>query len=233
MKNSIAAFIALLLFTTSLFAQDNSNKFDSNSQRHGLWKGIHEGSKRPRYEGTFNHGKETGIFKYFDDTKAGSVIATRDFTAKDGSCYTVIFDQKGNKVSEGKEKNKQHEGEWKFYHKESPVIMTLENYKNGKLEGIRKVFYKSSAINEEATYKNGILNGPYKKYSEKGIVLEEAFYKNGEFHGPAVYRDIDGQIISKGSYVNGKKMGIWQFFEKGKLTKEVNMSNPRNKQNKA
>lgn len=232
MKNIIAALIALFLFSTTIFAQDNINKLDDKGQRHGLWKGIHEESKRPRYEGTFNHGKETGVFKYFDDTKAGPVIATRDFTAKDGSCYTTIFDQKGNKVSEGREKNRLHEGEWKFYHQESPVVMTIEKYKNGKLEGVRKVFYKSKALNEETTYKNGIKEGPYRKLTEKGIVLEEAIYKNGEFHGPAVYRDIDGKVLSKGSFVNGKKMGIWQFFENGKM-KEVNMSDPKNKQNKA
>lgn len=232
MKNSIAALIALFLFSTALFAQDNINKFDDKGQRHGLWKGIHEESKRPRYEGTFNHGKETGIFKYFDDTKAGAVIATRDFTAKDGSCYTTIFDQKGNKVSEGREKNKLHEGEWKFYHQESPVVMTIEKYKNGKLDGVRKVFYKNKELNEETTYKNGIKDGPYRKLTEKGIVLEECVYKNGEFHGPAVYRDIDGKVLSKGTFVNGKKMGMWQFAENGKM-KEVNMSDPKNKQNKA
>src|SRR5690606_33934540 len=107
--------LVLLVFLVSFgaLAQD-INKTDAAGKRHGLWKGTHEGSKRPRYEGTFDHGKEVGIFKFFDDTKAGTVIATRDFTAKDGSCYTTFFDQKGNKVSEGREFNRQREGEWKL-----------------------------------------------------------------------------------------------------------------------
>ena len=172
MKNTITALLTLFLFTT-IFAQEDINKFDAKGQRHGVWKGTHEESKRPRYEGTFNHGKETGIFKYFDDTKAGSVIATRDFSAKDGSYYTTFYDQKGNKVSEGREKNKLNEGEWKYYHKESAVVMTIEHYKNGKLNGPKKVFYKSKALNEESTYVNGVIDGPYKKYTEKGIVLED------------------------------------------------------------
>jgi antitoxin component YwqK of YwqJK toxin-antitoxin module len=29
-------------------------------------------------------------------------------------------------------------GEWKYYHQS---VMTLENYKNGKLEGLRSVYY--------------------------------------------------------------------------------------------
>ena len=57
----------LFLLTSSLFSQEY-NKLDSNGKKHGLWKGVHEASQRPRYEGTFDHGKEVGVFKYFDDT---------------------------------------------------------------------------------------------------------------------------------------------------------------------
>jgi hypothetical protein len=90
-------YIFLYLFqTVILFAQDY-NKLDENGKKHGLWKGIYEESKRPRYEGAFDHGKETGLFKFFDDTKTGTVIATRDFSANDNSCYTIFYNQKANK----------------------------------------------------------------------------------------------------------------------------------------
>ena len=54
--------IALLLTSLSLYAQD-FNKVDENGKKNGLWKGFHEGSKRPKYEGDFEHGKEIGTFK--------------------------------------------------------------------------------------------------------------------------------------------------------------------------
>ena len=60
------------MFSISLFAQE-FNQLDSNGKKQGLWKGVYEESKRPRYEGTFEHGKEVGMFKFFDDTKAGTV----------------------------------------------------------------------------------------------------------------------------------------------------------------
>lgn len=226
MRGCIATLTMFLLLSVNLFAQDGINKFDEKGRRHGLWKGIYEETKRPRYEGTFEHGKETGIFKYFDDTKAGSVIATREFK-KDGSCYTTFFDQKGNKVSEGKMIGKVHEGEWKYYHKESPVVMTIENYKNGKLNGIRKVFYKNKAINEETGYVNGVKHGIYKKYAENGVLLEDAAYKDGEFHGTATYKDPHGNVVAKGEFVLGRKRGIWKFYENGKLVREENMSASR------
>lgn len=215
-------FFICFLFSISIFAQE-INKLDENGKKHGVWKGIYEASKRPRYEGTFDHGKETGMFRFFDDTKAGTVIATREFNAKDNSCYTIFYNQNKNKVSEGKVVNKQFEGEWKYYHEDSPSIMTLEPYVNGKLNGIRKVFYKSGKIAEETSYKDGIKNGIYKSYAENGTLLEESNYKDGQYDGNAIYRNPTNEITAQGLYKNGKKVGIWKVLQKGKL-KEVNMN---------
>lgn len=214
----------LVLFSQTILAQTDFNKLDSNGKKHGLWKGFYEESKRPKYEGTFEHGKEIGVFNFYDDTKAKSIIATREFNVKDNSAYTIFYDQAKNKVSEGKLVNKLFEGAWKYYHQASSTIMTIENYKNGKLEGLRSVFYPNGKIAEETNYKNNLKDGLYKKYSDNGIVLEEAVYKNNEYNGLAVFRDPEGNIVSKGQFSKGKKAGIWQFFEKGKQVKEVNMS---------
>jgi antitoxin component YwqK of YwqJK toxin-antitoxin module len=214
--------IVILLITFSVFAQD-VNRVDVNGKKHGVWKGIYEESKRVRYEGTFEHGKEVRMFKFFDDTKAGTIIATREFNSNNNSCYTIFYNQNKNKVSEGKVVNKQFDGEWKYYHDDLPSIMTLELYVNGKLNGIRKVFYKSGAIAEETTYKNGIKDGRYKSFAENGVVLEESNYNNGEYDEQAIYRNVDNQIASQGFYEKGKKVGIWKMLEKGKL-KDVNMN---------
>lgn len=218
----------VLLNAFFINAQTNTNKLDADGKKDGLWKGIYEESKRPRYEGTFSHGKETGIFKFYDDTKAASVIATRDFSANDGSAYTIFYDQNKNKVSEGKVVNKLFEGEWKYYHQASPAVMTIENYSKGKLNGLRSVFYPNGKIAEEINYKNGIKEGVYKRYAENGTILELLNYKNNEYNGEAVFNNSDGTVASKGMFVNGKKSGNWQFFEKGKLVKEINMSDPKN-----
>ena len=90
-------YILILLFLTSISFAQNINKLDGNGKKNGVWKGVYEDSKRPRYEGTFEHGKEVGMFKFFDDTKEGTVIATREFAAKDNSCYTIFYNQKLNR----------------------------------------------------------------------------------------------------------------------------------------
>lgn len=224
-RGLIALFFLSVL---SLQAQSNSNNLDASGKKDGLWKGFYEGSKRPRYEGNFSHGKEIGVFKFFDDTKLGSVIATREFNAANNIAYTIFYDQANNKVSEGKAVNKLFEGEWKYYHQASQVVMTIENYRKGKLEGLRSVYYPNGKIAEETNYKNNLKDGTYKKYSENGTLLEESVYTNNNYNGLAVFKDPDGNVVSKGNFVNGKKSGIWQFYVKGKQVKEVNMSNPIN-----
>lgn len=211
-----------LLYIILLIAGVSSaqiNQTDASGKRHGLWKGTYEGSGRPKYEGTFEHGKETGTFKFFDDTKAGSVIATREFRP-DGSAWTTFFDQKKNKVSEGLVVNKKYEGEWKYYHEASAEVMTREFYKDGKLSGTRTVYYKSGAVAETAEYKDGKRHGKYRKLTEDGKPLEEVSFFNNLEEGPAVYYNPDGTVASKGNYVNGAKKGTWEFYRDGKLKKK-------------
>lgn len=227
MTNKI--FLGFLFFVNlSAFSQGVYNKLDEKGNKNGPWKGVYADTKNPKYEGTFEHGKEVGTFTFFDNTKMKTVVATREFNPKDNSAYTIFYDQLKNKVSEGKVINKLYEGQWKYYHKASKAIMTIENYNKGKLEGLRSVFYASGKIAEETMYKNDLKNGAYKRYTETGIIIEESNYKNNEFDGLAIFRDADdGTIVSKGKFVSGKKAGIWQFFAKGKLVKEENMSYPQ------
>lgn len=215
-----AALIIILVTCGSLTAQTDINLLNQNGKKQGPWKGLYEESKRVRYEGTFEDGKEIGTFKYYDDTKASSVLAERTFNPKDNSAYTVFFDQKKNKISEGKIIGKLREGEWIYYHENSTIPMTKERYKADKLNGLRQVYFPNGKIAEEINYTNGVREGNYRKYTPAGIVLEETFYKKGEIHGNAIFRGSDGKLASEGKFVNGLKKGMWKFYEGGKLVRE-------------
>lgn len=216
---SIIVFLISLLFSV-LHAQTENNKLDSKGLKHGIWKGVYEESKRPRYQGTFEHGKEVGVFQFFDDTQKGDVIATREFNPKDNSAYTIFYDQNKNKVSEGKVVNKLFEGEWKYYHYASPAMMTTENYKNGKLEGVRTVYFLNGKVAEQINYVDNLKQGTYKKYTENGIILEESNFKNNEYDGLAIFRNDSGIVVSKGMFAKGLKTGTWDVLENGKLVKK-------------
>ncbi|TDD98469.1 toxin-antitoxin system YwqK family antitoxin [Flavobacterium cellulosilyticum] len=225
-KKGVVVLILLNLFCVQ--AQNQVNKLDEKGNKNGPWIGKYADTKNLKYEGTFDHGKEIGIFTFYDNAKTKRVVATREFTPLDNSAYTIVYDQLKNKVSEGKVVDKLSEGKWIYYHKASKNIMSTEFYSKGKLEGLRSVFYPSTKIAEEMMFKDNQKNGIYKKYTETGIVIEESNFKNNQFDGPAVFRDPDeGTIVSKGKFTNGKKTGVWQFYDRGKLVKEINMSNPQ------
>ena len=221
--------ITVFCLCANVFSQSDFNKLDENGNKNGVWKGIYEESKRPRYEGTFDHGKEIGLFTFFEDTKSRTIIATREFNSKDNSAYTIFYDQNKNKVSEGKVINKLHEGVWTYYHKASKIIMTLENYKNGKLEGLKTINFPSGKVAELTNYKNGIKEGAYKKTAENGVLLEDLFYVNGEINGVSTFKGPDGLVVAKGTFKQGKKVGIWLFYENGKLVSKDNFNKPRKK----
>jgi len=214
--------IVILFFSISLFSQTDINKLDANGKKVGFWKGVFEDTKRPRYEGTFDNDKEVGLFKFFDNTKASNLIATREFNSKDNSAYTIFYDFNKNKISEGKVLNKLYEGLWIYYHKSSKAIMTSENYKNGNLEGAKTIYFPSGKVAEISNYNNGVLNGIYIKNDESGVTLEESFYVNGKLNGTTTYKAPDGLIVAKGTFKNGIKVGVWQFYENGKLESEDN-----------
>src|SRR5690349_18576344 len=117
-------YIALLSFSLgfsqtepkneTVKTQPAPNALDSKGERHGLWNGFYEDSKLLRYEGKFNHGKEVGLFTYYANSDKKIVMATREFDGK-GGAYTVFFDEKKNKVSEGNIINKLRQGAWKYY----------------------------------------------------------------------------------------------------------------------
>ena len=79
-KSGMLVLIFLNVFC--IRAQNNFNKLDEKGKKNGPWKGIYEDTKNPKYEGTFEHGKEVGFFTFFDNTKTKKVIATREFKPK-------------------------------------------------------------------------------------------------------------------------------------------------------
>ncbi len=207
-------FLILFFQISALLAQVTTNQLDSDGKKNGLWRGYYEESKRLRYEGTFLHGKEVGVFKYFDDTKAADVIATREFNEKDNSAYTIFYNQNKFKVSEGKVVNKLFEGEWIYYHFNSKAIMTKEWYKNGKLSGLRTVYFPDGKVAEETHYEDGLKHGSCKIYSDKGVVLEETVYQKGQYTDQLFLETLMVLLLPKGILCWVKKKVFGNFMKK-------------------
>ena len=220
MKFTLLLLFSLILSTSTLVSQNEVNQFDSQGERHGVWKKTFEGSTQTRYEGEFNHGKEIGVFKYYCDDCGKSPVVTKTFNDKGTTAQVVYLTKKGKMISEGIMKGKNRIGEWVYYHKKSNNIMTKEFYVNGKLDGLKITYYLNQKITEELAYKQGIKEGINNYYSPEGVLLKKLFYKNDQLEGQAFYYDANGKVVIEGKYKNGKKDGLWKYYKAGKLLKE-------------
>lgn len=220
MKKRFSALF-FLLFSCMLFAQE-LNQFDSNGKRHGIWKKNFEDTEVIRYEGTFNHGKEIGVFMFYKNIKNKPVLtAKKVFNENDNIAEVQFLASNGKVISEGAMRGKSHVGTWKYYQKNSDKIMTFESYNdNGELTGERRVYYPNGQIAEQQNYLNGKLEGASTIYSTKHVLLKAFFYVNNELHGSAKSYNPKGELLSEGQYKRGKKDGVWKYYKDGELEKE-------------
>lgn len=219
--------IALFFTVSSSWSQNDINQLDDQGNRHGLWEKYFEKSRQLRYQGTFNHGKETGIFKFYCSDCKDQPMVIKTFSEENDSTFVQYFAKKGKLASQGAMIGKNRVGEWLYFQKRNRHIMSKEFYVNGKLEGIKYTYYKNKKIAEEVEYRNGIKEGKHNYYSFTGVLLKELVNQNDQLHGTAKYYDAKGELIIQGIYKNGLKDGVWKYYKNGKLLKEEIFPKPR------
>ncbi len=143
-------------------------------------------------------------------------------------------------------------GTWVSYHHTKGIVYKVEEYKEGKLDGLVIEIDQRGYFTGESHYKNGHLHGKYKKfnrgatlieetdyyegqlngvkktfYSNKpGKVLEEAYYKMGIKDGPSRWFGVNGNLIAEYIYKDGKFDGINKtYHESGTLMIEEKYKN--------
>lgn len=210
----------LLLSGPPALTQEALNQFDENGKRHGSWKGYYEDDpSQIKFEGTFEHGKETGLFKFYQPGLKNPV-ATRLFSPDSDVAEVKFLAQNGKVISEGRMRGTTRIGQWKYYHKNSDKLLMTENYEDGILEGEKTTYFDNGRVAEETFYRQGELHGERILYSEKGVILEQMNYVNGELHGPAKFFNGKGELLSEGNYKNDRHHGIWRYYENGELKEE-------------
>ena len=219
MKIILFLITCFTLFNTNII-KAQKNQFDADGKRHGLWQKNFEGTNQIRYTGTFDHGNETGTFKFYAQGFPKKPSAIKEFSENGKKALVTFYTQKGNVISKGHLVNKKREGEWKYYHKDSDKLMMVENYVNDKLEGERLSYYNNGQVSEKSNFVNGKKEGQELVYSLKGVVLKEFNYKNDLLNGINKYFNGKGELTIEGMYKNNKKIGVWKYYENGKLVRE-------------
>ncbi|MFS4483010.1 toxin-antitoxin system YwqK family antitoxin [Hyunsoonleella sp. 2307UL5-6] len=228
---------SVLIFVTQYIVAQKINQYDANGKRHGIWTKSFKETDVMRYQGSFHHGKEIGLFKFYKNVKGVAVLsATRQFNDSTDVAEVKFFTSKGKLISEGNMRGKLYIGSWKFYQKKSDKLLISEFYNDeGQLDGKRFVYYNNGEITEETTYREGVLHGNATYYSLKGVLLKTLIYENGALHGEAKFYNPKGSLLAEGVYRKGKKHGIWKYYENDTLkeTKDYTIKGKYNPKKKA
>ena len=220
-KQNYISLIFMMLFLFN-YSQEKINQYDNDGNRHGIWKKNFEGTSVLRYEGQFEHGKEVGLFKYYQRVgKVSKLAATKQFNNDNSTADVRFISLAGNTISQGKMDGKKYIGKWIYYHKNSKNIMTIEHYNDdGQLHGMKHIFYENQQLAEEVNYVDGKREGEEKHYSMRGTVVKKYVYENNQLHGKALHYDDDGNLIVEGQFKRDKKDGIWKYYSNGRLIEE-------------
>ncbi len=221
MRAKLLILLTFWIFSLSTAAQEQPiNTVDSEGKRHGTWKEYYDiNEQQLKFEGEFVHGKEIGVFKFYQKGLK-QPAAIMEFDPASDIVEAKFLTQQGKTISEGQMLNQVRTGLWIYYHKNSDEVMMTETYEHGKLNGLKTIYYPNGKMAETANYLDGELHGTRKLYSEKGVVLEDLQYVKGELHGPGKFYNGKGELMSEGLYKHNKHHGTWRYYEHGKLVRE-------------
>lgn len=105
-----------------------------------------------------------------------------------------------------------------------------EFYKNGKPDGKWLNFYENGKLKSIENWKNGVLNGKHIIYSNDEVKIVEYNYTNGEESGPYLLNHDNGKPYIIGEFHNSSPSGIWKYYDRdGKLTGENDFSKRKKK----
>lgn len=98
-----------------------------------------------------------------------------------------------------------------YRHFKRNVLAEESTYKNGNLDGYRKVYFgDGKTLQRESTFIERKLNGVIKSYSQNGKVETEAVYKMGVQDGYDRRYDYEsGELLLDTYYKDGKRTGNW------------------------
>lgn len=134
----------------------------------------------------------------------------------------VIY-YKNNIKEIGHWKDGKQNGLFKMY-TEDGVLIDSGTFKNGERDGLTEQFYNDTGkLRVSANYKDGVLDGKFKVYYPNGNLQGEVIYKNGKMNGDFKEYHENKNIRLSGSYKNSLQDGEWKsYLEDGTLETIVN-----------
>ena len=234
-KTELLVYILLVIICPVTLAQENIssdtsfNNIDDNGLKQGHWKKYYDDGN-PEYEGYFKNDKPVGEFKRF--FPGNKIKAIMNYKEDGKTVKATLFYQNAKKAAEGTFIDMKKEGQWKYFSFYGGYLSSLENYINGKKDGVSYKYYENGIITEEIHWKNGIKQGKWTRYYLNENPVVSSTYLNDKLHGDYEAFYHDGNLKVKGIYWKDTRHGKWLYYnEKGeiKLTIKYNYGEVLNK----
>jgi TonB family protein len=118
----------------------------------------------------------------------------------------------GTKASQGKVKNYQKQGTWKYWN-EKGVFVKAATYKNDVLNGEYVELYDGKQKATQGNYLNGQRNGNWNEWYTDGKSRSRLYYVNGQFNGTQQYWFENNNLREEAVYENGilKSRKTWYY----------------------
>ncbi len=203
-------------FSLLAFSQEDEkyNKFNDKGQKQGIWKKYQDNGKL-LYEGTFLNDKPVGLFKRYH--KNGVVKAILKYDIYSDSASAQLFDTRSKLIAEGKYLGKMKIGQWQYF--KSGLLVSEENFVNGKKEGVSKTYYPNGKLFEEIDWKLGLKDGLYRAYYKSGKPYMECKMVNNLRDGFCLVYYPNGEPELEAFYVKNLRHNQWRYFhDNGELS---------------
>lgn len=116
--------------------------------------------------------------------------------------FSKTTDGQGRPVSTTSLKNGEFDGPNKRY--EDGILVRESNYKDGKIDGEQKSYYKNGKLRSIETYKNSTIVGVSKYYYENGNLQREDTFDNGVMIYTEFYDEKTGKLTQEQGYKDNK-----------------------------
>ena len=200
-------FSALIFFSISVIGQGTINQTDTQGRKQGFWQ-KRDNKGTLLYEGTFKDNRPAGEMKRYHPN--GKIKASMIYSEASDTVLASLFDEKGQKIAQGKYLGQEKTGEWSYF--TGNKLISSETYQHNLKDGLAKKYYQSGELLEECQWKNNLKDGLYKAYYKNGNSYLECAYKLGLLNGWCISYYPNGEMETESFYQNNLKHNDWKAY---------------------
>ena len=210
-----------------------------NGQREGTWKSYYTNGQLD-YQGKYvqGNGDSTWTFYYMHGKVASTIEYAKDerhgiarYNTAEGTPVLEKLYSEGDLIAYRAADAAGAFGAWiPFTANTTEIKATLpngataieEHYKDGALDGAKRIYFANGKLYSEYNYKYGDYEGAYTVYYPSGKIREKGEYKDDEFHGVVEEYNEDGSLLKLETFQHGIRNGKAVVNKKGAKSQTLN-----------